>query len=107
VSRWFRLGGPESLTGRHPEELLAPQTAAFGVTLARPLWRPVQIRLVGDLGWGWERRRAMRLDEMRGGFGAGLHIDLPLGSLEVLYGHAAGGHDLWTASLGYPLRAGR
>ena len=56
-----------------------------------------------DGGWVWTRAEDMKISEFRAGYGAAMRFDLPIGPLQVAYGHASHGRDLWTLSLGYPL----
>jgi outer membrane translocation and assembly module TamA len=56
-----------------------------------------------DGGWVWTRAEDMKLSGLRVGYGVAMRFDLPIGPLQVAYGRASHGRDLWTLSLGYPL----
>jgi NTE family protein len=103
AARWFRLGGPGSLIGLHQEELLGNNLAAGGVHQDVPVRSLLRLRFMLDGGWVWTRAEDMKLSGLRVGYGVAMRFDLPIGPLQVAYGRASHGRDLWTLSLGYPL----
>ncbi len=103
AARWFRLGGPGSLIGFHEEELLGNNVAAGGIHHDIPIWSVMSLRFMLDGGWVWMRADDVKLSGFRGGYGAAMRLDLPIGPLQIAYGRASHDRDLWTLSLGHPL----
>jgi outer membrane protein insertion porin family len=107
AARQFRLGGPGSLIGFHKEEFLGSELTSIGAYYeVRPVAR-IRLGAMADAGWVWDSPEAMRLSDLRGGFGLGLGIDFPPLPLHLTYGHGSGNRDLWILTLGFPYRRPR
>jgi NTE family protein len=106
-ARRFRLGGPGSLIGLREEELLGDELLSTGIFHEFRAVGPVRLRLLADLGAVWNRPARMRMEDLRGGLGAEVRVNLPTGPLSVSYGRAAGDRDLWTLELGFPFERPR